>query len=358
MPDPLSPREISAPSADEPQSGCSADPSPAPAVDQPGEPTSEPYGRRDTRQYEPVWVQVARPRARDRVGLHALLFLATILTTTYIGVFHWLSWMADYRPIRTAIPLGAIFTRGFWYSATILIILGAHELGHYFACRYYRINASLPYFIPLPPPFPLTGTLGAFIRIRQPVTTKRALFDIGIAGPLAGFFFTVPALFIGIALSHVARVPPRFSGLELGEPLLFKLASWTIWGQIPDGYSVNLHPIAFAAWFGLLATALNLFPVGQLDGGHISYTVFGRRSTLVTMLMMAAAVVLAFNSLSLVLWTMLMAAMLFAFGPNHPPVMDEQLPLNRARQWLAALALLIFILSFTPAPIQPLDLLK
>jgi membrane-associated protease RseP (regulator of RpoE activity) len=360
MPDPLSSPGVTDPTAGDPQSpqDFSTDPSGELRGGTLPEPATRPYAPPDASKYPPVWVPVATRRVRNRAWVHALLFLATVLTTTFIGIGHWLSWMADYRTIRAVPPLGVIFTKGFWYSATILIILGAHELGHYFACRYYRINASLPYFIPLPPPFPLTGTLGAFIRIRQPVATKRALFDIGIAGPLAGFFFTVPALFVGIALSHVARVPPRFSGLELGEPLLFKLASWTIWGQIPDGYSLNLHPIAFAAWFGLLATALNLFPVGQLDGGHISYTVFGRRSTFVTMLMMAVAVGLAFNSMSLVLWTVLMVAMLFAFGPNHPPVMDEREPLNRTRQWLAALALVIFILSFTPAPIQPLDLLK
>jgi membrane-associated protease RseP (regulator of RpoE activity) len=362
MPDPLSSPEVTASPAGDPQpaSGLSTDPSPELRGDTVPDPETRPYTPPDVARYQPVWVPIATRRVRNRVWLHALLFLATVLTTTLIGIGHWLSWMADYRVIRALPPLSVIFTKGFWYSATILTILGAHELGHYFACRYYRIDASLPYFIPLPPPFPLTGTLGAFIRIRQPVTTKRALFDIGVAGPLAGFFFAVPALFIGVALSHVARVPARtpVEMLELGEPLLFKLAAWSVWGQIPDGYSLNLHPIAFAAWFGLLATALNLFPIGQLDGGHISYTVFGRRSTYVTMAMMGVAVVLAFFSLSLVLWTVLMVAMLLAFGPHHPPVMDERVPLSRGRQWLAALALLIFILCFTPAPIQPLDLLK
>ena len=155
------------------------------------------------------------------------------------------------------------------YSGTILAILGCHELGHYFACRYYDVDASLPVFLPVPPPF-LTGTLGAFIRIRQPIPSKRMLFDIGIAGPIAGFLVAVPALFIGVAMSHVVRIPENTGGMvELGEPLLFKLASWMWWGTQPDGYSLNMHPVAFAAWFGLLATALNLFPIGQLDGGHI-----------------------------------------------------------------------------------------
>ncbi len=313
--------------------------------------------------YEPVWVPVVRPRVRNRIWLHALLFFITILTTTFVGIEHWLSFADDFgsglfAQMTPGQLLGQYWYYGFWYSATILLILGAHELGHYFACRYYGIDASLPYFMPLPPPFPLTGTLGAFIRIRQPVTTKRQLFDIGIAGPLAGFIFAVPALFIGIAMSHVARVPADFTGLELGEPLLFKIASWAIWGRIPDGYSLNLHPMAFAAWFGLLATALNLFPVGQLDGGHISYTVLGRRSTIVTLLMMGVAIALAAFSLSLVLWAVLLVVMLFAFGAKHPPVMDEHVPLDGTRLVLAFAALAMFILCFTPSPIRPLDLLR
>jgi hypothetical protein len=314
--------------------------------------------------YQPIWVPIAAPRVKNRVWLHGLLFFLTILTTTLVGIGHWAGFSYYSNTGILSVPLREQILRpfwytGFWYSATILVILGAHELGHYFACRYYRIDASLPYFLPLPPPFPLTGTLGAFIRIREPVRTKRQLFDIGIAGPLAGFIFAVPALFIGLSLSNV--VPIRnLQGemIDLGEPLLFKLASWTFWGPIRDGYTLNLHPMAFAAWFGLLATALNLFPVGQLDGGHISYTVFGRRSTIVTIVMIAVAVSLAYFSLSLVLWTVLMVAMLFAFGAKHPPVMDEDVPLDRVRFGLAIVALVIFILCFTPAPIRPVDLIR
>ena len=128
----------------------------------------------------------------------------------------------------------------------------------------------------------LTGTMGAFIRIREPIPSKRMLFDIGIAGPIAGFLVAVPALFFGLAMSHVVRVPTNVPLFELGEPLLFKLFSSVLWGTPPDGYSLNLHPVAFAAWFGLLATALNLFPIGQLDGGHISYAVLGSNSRHVT----------------------------------------------------------------------------
>jgi membrane-associated protease RseP (regulator of RpoE activity) len=253
-------------------------------------------------------------------------------------------------------PVLAVLLRGFWYSGTILAILGCHELGHYFACRYYNVDASLPFFLPVP--ISITGTLGAFIRIREPIPQKRMLFDIGIAGPIAGFLVAVPALFIGVSMSHVVRVPPDFVGLELGEPLLFKLASWLFWGSTPNGYSLNLHPMAFAAWFGLLATALNLFPIGQLDGGHISYAVLGPRSTYVTFLMLAVAMVLTYFSASWIVWTGLMMVMLFMFGPRHPRVFDEDMPLDRTRLLLALFALVMFVLCFTPAPIQPMEFIK
>ena len=170
---------------------------------------------------------------------------------------------------------------GFWYSGTILAILAAHEIGHYFACRYYDVDASLPFFLPAAAAR-LTGTLGAFIRIREPIPTKRMLFDIGIAGPIAGFVVAVPALFIGIAAVERRADAADCTGIWLGEPLLFKAAADAALGPLPDGYSLDMHPMAFAAWFGLLATALNLFPIGQLDGGHISYAVLGRRSSHVT----------------------------------------------------------------------------
>jgi membrane-associated protease RseP (regulator of RpoE activity) len=184
------------------------------------------------------------------------------------------------------------------------------------------------------------------------------LFDIGIAGPIAGFLVAVPTLLLGLSLSRVVPLPPQFSGYELGEPLLFKLGSWLIWGNVPDGYSLNMHPIAFAAWFGLLATALNLFPIGQLDGGHISYAVLGRRSTTVTMVMMAVAIGLSYFYASWIVWTILMIAMLLAFGPRHPRTVDEHVPLDTGRRMLALFALLMFVLCFTPAPIQPMDFIK
>jgi len=304
----------------------------------------------------PAVVWQPRPKFQDRVWLHLLLFALTVVSTTIVGATWYASFLDDFRG-STALPMpfAALLVRGFWYSGTILAILGCHELGHYFACRYYNVDASLPFFIPVP--ILLTGTMGAFIRIREPIPEKRMLFDIGIAGPIAGFVVAVPALFVGIAMSHVAKLPDTFTGYELGEPLLFKLASWLLWGSPPDGYSLNLHPIAFAAWFGLLATALNLFPIGQLDGGHISYAVLGPRSTYVTFATVAVAIGLASFASSWIVWTALTIAMLIAFGPRHPRVFDEQVPLDATRRWLALFALVMFVLCFTPAPIEPLDII-
>jgi membrane-associated protease RseP (regulator of RpoE activity) len=302
----------------------------------------------------PEFVWQPRPKFQDRVWLHVLLFVLTIVTTTWVGVGQYLAFAADFGPLTRLPATGvALAIRGLWYSVTILAILGCHELGHYIACRYYDVDASLPFFLPVP--ISITGTLGAFIRIREPIPQKRMLFDIGIAGPLAGFAVAVPALFIGVWMSHVVAVPPDFNGFELGEPLLFKIAEWLIWGPIKDPYSLNLHPVAFAAWFGLLATALNLFPIGQLDGGHISYSVLGTRSTYITVASIAIAILLAARfSSSWIVWTGLMVVMLVMFGPRHPRVFDEEVPLDRTRKLLALLALVIFILCFTPAPISEL----
>ena len=305
----------------------------------------------------PPFVWRSRPKFQDRVWKHALLLVLTIATTTLAGVGHYLSFQSDFVG-RAAVTMSpATVLRGLWYSGTILAILGCHELGHYFACRYYDVDASLPFFIPVP--FLLTGTMGAFIRIREPIRTKPMLFDIGIAGPIAGFAVAVPALLVGLSMSRVVPLPPDGTNLlTLGEPLLFKLMSTLLWGTQPDGSSLNLHPMAFAAWFGLLATALNLFPIGQLDGGHISYAVLGRRSTYVTLATIGVAIVLTYFSTSWLVWTVLMVAMLVAFGPNHPRTSDEDVPLDRPRLILAIVALLMFVLCFTPAPIEPMEIIR
>ena len=239
----------------------------SPPADWPAPPTPETAGQ------APGPAAGPSRRRRWRPLIHLLLFLGTLVTTMAAGIGHYAGFAGD--PFNEIPDLSlALIPYGAWYSLTILAILGTHEFGHYFACRYYGIDASLPYF--LPAPLPLTGTVGAVIRIRQPIPTKRMLFDIGAAGPIAGFVVAVPALFLGLRLSRVVPLPDDFVGMELGEPLLFQLAAWMVWGEAPTGHSINLHPMGLAAWLGLLVTALNLFPVGQLDGGHIAYAALGR----------------------------------------------------------------------------------
>jgi len=322
-------------------------------------PNPDPVDRYD--DFVPVYVPDSSPPNHGKLWVQLVLLCATVFTTTFVGGCHFYSFQIDLATVNQLPPdpnAASVFyqplfwLRGLWYSLTILAILGCHEMGHYIACLRYGVEVTRPYF--LPAPLPLTGTLGAFIRIRSRIPNKIALFDIGIAGPLAGFVVAVPAMFLGLWLSRIDRLPEDASNLmELGEPLLFKFAAWVVWGEIADGYTINMHPMAFAAWFGLLATALNLFPIAQLDGGHIAYAVFGRRSTAITIVMIGVAVSLTFVSSSWIAWTVLLVIMIVTMGPRHPPTLDEDEPLDRTRLALAAVALVILILCFTPAPIGP-----
>ena len=292
-------------------------------------------------------------RRREPWFRYVLLFLLTFASTTWIGGFHYLAFYLGFGGGPDPFTMPELLLRGLWYSVPVLAILGCHEMGHYLACRYYGVSASRPYFLPMP--IIPTGTLGAFIRIRQPIPGKRELFDIGIAGPIAGFLVAVPLLFLGLYLSRIEEIPRNLEGqlTWLGEPLLFKLAAWLTFGQIADGFTVSMHPVAFAAWFGLLATAINLFPIGQLDGGHISYAVLGRKSSVVTLVMVACLIGLAFWSLSSWgAWAVLTILMLGVFGPHHPRTPDEDIPLNPARQWLALFAVIMFVLCFTPVVVE------
>jgi len=305
----------------------------------------------------PGWTAQLPARVpRQRVWVHALLFGLTVLSTTGWGAMHYLAFLSRFGSFEPAFDRSAV-VGGLWYSATVLLILGSHEMGHYLACRFYRIRATLPYFLPAPIVF--SGTFGAVIRIRDHFPDRRALFDVGIAGPLAGFVVLVPALFLGLTLSTVDKLPADFSGLSLGEPLLFRCASWLIWGAVRDGYSVNLHPMALAAWLGLIITALNLVPIGQLDGGHISYATLGQRgSSRVTLLAYAVMIGLAvyYRSLSYVVFLALVTAVLYMTGVNHPSTLDDDIELGRGRRLLAATAFVILVLSFTPVPMEIFDL--
>ena len=199
------------------------------------------------------------PRFQNRLWLHLLLLGVTVVTATLAGADHYASFISEFGRQPIALSWSLVFN-GFWYSGTFLGILLAHELGHYLFCRRYRIDASLPYFIPLPPFVFLTGTLGAVIRIREPFRTKMELFDVGIAGPIGGLLVLLPALFFGLKLSTIVPSPTEGLIVNLGEPLLFQWAAHFVWGSIPAGYSLNMHPVVFACWFGMFATALNLLP--------------------------------------------------------------------------------------------------
>jgi membrane-associated protease RseP (regulator of RpoE activity) len=307
------------------------------------------------------------PPVKGRLRLQIVLFVLTFLSTTLVGADHYFVFgftfeelLAALKSRRLLVPDAsslAFYLHGLWYSVTILAILGCHEMGHYVATLRYDIAATRPYFLPLPPSdITLTGTLGAFIRLKSRIPNRIALFDVGIAGPIAGFVVAVPALFLGLWLSRVERIPPDMPfGMMLGEPLLFQFAQWVVWGNIADGYGLNMHPVAFAAWFGLLATALNLFPIAQLDGGHIAYAVFGPRSVRITYATVLIAIALAMFSLSWIVWTILMLVMLYVVGPHHPPTLDEDITLGAGRRALAVVALLIWLVCFTPAPISPYE---
>jgi membrane-associated protease RseP (regulator of RpoE activity) len=297
---------------------------------------------------------VPRKRFQHVWWKHILLFALTLLTTTLVGEFRYLAFLSDFGRTQLQITEPSALLHGLWYSLTIIGILGAHEMGHYLACRRYQVDATLPYFLPLylGPVGLQIGTLGAVIRIKEPFPTRKILFDVGIAGPIAGFVVLVPALFLGMYLSNVTVSPPPETLTYIGKPLLFRFARWLVFGPIPDGSIVNLHPMVFAAWFGMLATALNLLPFGQLDGGHITYATLGRLSTPISLVTVASALVMTYISRSWLLMTVLMVAMLLAFGPRHPPVLNEYEPLGRGRRRLALFALAMLILCFTPVPIE------
>lgn len=232
---------------------------------------------------------------------------------------------------------------GLPYSVSLLLILLAHEFGHWFACAWHGVRASLPYFLPAPT---LIGTFGAFIRFRSAVHNRRQLFDIGVAGPIAGFVFLIPALGIGLALSRV--VPGIASSGEFvsGTPLLLRWAEAFVFPGVSPA-DISLHPIARAAWVGLLATSLNLLPIGQLDGGHIVYAFAGDRHRQVATAAVAAMIPLGFLYWPWWVW----AAILFLVGRKHFHVFD-QAPLDRRRVLLLIVAALIFAVSFIPAPLQ------
>jgi membrane-associated protease RseP (regulator of RpoE activity) len=231
-------------------------------------------------------------------------------------------------------------------AVALLSILLAHEMGHYVACRYYRVDATLPFFIPFPV-FSLVGTLGAFIRIRSPIPHRRALFDIGIAGPLAGFAVCLPVLALSVGEMRLQPTDAAGGGLLLGDPLLLQWVSYWGLGPTPDGWTVAIGPLGLAAWFGLFVTALNLIPIGQLDGGHAVYALFGRRAWVVSRVGWWVCVALIYFSPSWIAWAVLVRFL----GRRHPPTMNDYEGLDRGRQIVGLIGLAVFVVCFVPDPV-------
>jgi membrane-associated protease RseP (regulator of RpoE activity) len=271
------------------------------------------------------------------------LFLLTCFTTLWAGAYQTYNG-PDRGPVNFLLSDPGRIWQGIPFAGALLFILTTHELGHYVLSKIHGLPASLPLFIPGPPHF--IGTFGAIIRMRGPILDRRALFDIGVAGPLAGFIVAVVVLIVGLHLSTVVERTAT-SGLQLGEPLLLQLLARLIIGSIPPEADVVLHPIGFAAWFGLFVTSLNLLPIGQLDGGHVAYALWGRHQKTVAFVFVPILILLGF--LGWAGW-FLWAVMAGMFGLGHPPVMDPHVPLGRGRTIVGWIALAVFVSTFVPVP--------
>lgn len=294
--------------------------------------------------------------------IHIILFIVTMTTT----------FLAGYSQ-------GGSIVGGISFSIALLFILGAHEMGHYVYGKKYGVDISPPYFIPAPPVVSPIGTFGAFIKIKSPISTKRALFDIGIAGPFAGMVAAVPVIIVGLMLSKIVETTGREleGSISLGSPLVFSFLSDLLLGKISEGYDIILHPVAFAGWIGLFVTALNLIPAGQLDGGHIMYSLLSRKwYSRSSVSMVFALAILGIGTQPILrllqsLWEgasfdsykefllfdgwpgwLMWAVILSIMGTRHPPTMYDEVPLDGRRKLLSLVALLLFIVCFTPVPIK------
>jgi membrane-associated protease RseP (regulator of RpoE activity) len=303
------------------------------------------------RQGDLVWIRavpLAAVSETSRPGVNLLLFALTVLSTLAAGCLVAGSFpFVTFNPLREPLRL----LDGVPFSFTLLAILGTHEFGHYFTARYYGASVSLPFFIPAPPPLFLFGTMGAVIRMRSPARDRNSLFDIAVAGPLAGLVVAVPALLLGLSWSRVGMVLPEHAGLTFGDSLLMRLLTWLVFGPIPPGMDVFVHPVALAGWVGLFVTALNLFPVGQLDGGRIAYALVGAWHRQVSIATFVALVALSavFQSPN---WVVFGVLILVLMGFRHAPPLDDLTPISRHRYALGLFCLLLLIALIPPVPIR------
>ncbi len=297
-----------------------------------------------------TWVQaipLAAVGERPRPAVNVVLFLLTVLSTVAAGCFV----ATGAIPFLTFNPLHApaVLLEGLPFAVTLLAILGTHEFGHYFTARAYGASVSLPYFIPAPPPLFLFGTLGAVIRMRSPARDRNSLFDIAVAGPLAGLIVAVPALWLGLTWSRLGAVPDR-GGVTFGDSLLMHFMNYLVFGTVPPGMDVIVHPVALAGWVGLFVTALNLFPVGQLDGGRIAYALLGPAHRFVSIGTFFALLILGAVAESLN-WIVFAGLVFLLVGFNHAPPLDDLTPLSRERYAVGVFCLVLLILLIPPVPI-------
>lgn len=315
---------------------------------------------------QPVLVHLMRgvpPAYRGRPWLNALLFLLTLASTLFVG--------SQFSPNNMARTPYELFSpsnllTGWPFAATLLGILAAHEFGHYFAARFHKVAVTLPFFIPMPLGF---GTLGAFIQLKEPISDRRKLFDIGVAGPLAGLALAVPLLPLGLLRAGTAVPTQQEGSFIVGNSLFYYGMKLAVFGRLlPDpitGETIALNQVVFAAWIGLLVTALNLLPVGQLDGGHTVFALFGRGARIIniaTLTLMGLFAVAGLGAVQAIVpqleavgyagWFVWIGLIFFLIGPFHPPALDDVTPLDRRRRWVGYAMIAIFVLTFVPVPFR------
>jgi len=269
--------------------------------------------------------------------VHLLLFILTLLSTLFVGAMQ-----TGVDLLKEPVKL----YKGVPFSLTLMTILLSHELSHYFTSKKHGIKATLPYFIPAPT---IIGTFGAFIKMKSPIVTRKALIDIGASGPIAGFIISVLATIIGLQMSEVVPIAKTRGVLNLGDSILFSFLAKLVLGVTPADSDILLNPVAFAGWIGLFVTSINLIPVGQLDGGHIAYALLGEKQIRLSFLL-----ILVMVSLGLLLWEgwFVWAVLLLILGLRHPPVIYWEIPLDYKRKFIGWLALVIFVLTFIPVPFK------
>jgi len=277
---------------------------------------------------------------RKSLILHIVLFILTFFSTLLAGAMQ--------TGVRILKEPEKIY-KGLPFALTLMAILLSHELAHYFTSKRYNVKATLPYFIPAPPIISIIGTFGAFIKMKSPIATRRALLDIGVSGPIAGFIVSVIVSIVGLSFSKVVPLKQVEESIHLGDSLLFTLLSRVILDYHPGSQDVLLHPIAFAGWIGFFITFMNLIPVGQLDGGHIAYALLGEKHVY-----LSHGLVLVMVLLGLLLWEgwALWAILLLILGLRHPPILYWEVPLDHRRIFFGWLALVIFVITFIPVPFK------